>query len=251
MGVENNSGGGAPAAAEIAPDAIEPAAAVAEPIASTLEGEAAPAPAPAAEEVLAVVEPEAVIEPAAPVEPAPPVEGEKPAEVAAEPQAPAAPVYEEFKIPEGLQVAPEQLTAFTSTIGKYGLTQEAGQELMNLHAQTLQQATEAMAQRQQDVFAETRRGFVQDFDKSAGNKRDTILNDAKWAITELIPDAKARRELWDVFAFTGAGDHKAVINAFASAAKRLREANPPPKALPQNPAKGGTAADRRYGKTPS
>lgn len=178
--------------------------------------------------------PEPVVE-AAPIEP----------EVAAEP---VAPVYTDFSLPEGLSAAPEQVEAFTGVLGKYGLTQEAGQELMNLHATALKQAADAMAQRQQDVFVETRRGWVQQFDKGAGNRRDTILNDAKFAITSTITDAKERAALWQVLGdVTGAGDHPAVVNLLGKIGARLRERNAPPSPIPNNAAKSANPADRRYG----
>ena len=198
-------------------------------------------------------------EPAPAAEAAPAVEAkpaeEKPAEAAKPDAAPAegegvqaapAPAYQDFTLPEGLQAAPEQMTAFTGVLGKYGLTQEAGQELMDLHAETLRQMQTQMEQRQQDVFAETRRGWVAEFEKGAGNRRDTILNDAKFTISEVIKDPKERAELWNVFAFTGAGDHPAVINALAKVAKKLRERTAPASPVPQTPERGANQADRSY-----
>lgn len=218
------------------------------------EAEASPAPA----EVAAPSEPEAAAPAETPVEgaaadPAAQAAAEPGAEGEAKPEAeaPKAPAYTDFKMPEGVTADTAVLGAYTNILGKYGLSQEAGQELLDFHANTLKQAQEAMDQRQRDVFAETRAGWVKDFDKGAGNKRDTILNDAKWAITDLVKDTKQREALWNVLAFTGAGDHPAVINAFASAAKRLRERAAPPPGLPQNGAKSGSAPDRRYGRTPS
>ena len=105
-----------------------------------------------------------------------------------------------------------------------------------------------MAQRQQDVFVETRRGWVQQFDKGAGNRRDTILNDAKFAITSTITDAKERAALWQVLGdVTGAGDHPAVVNLLGKIGARLRERNAPPSPIPNNAAKSANPADRRYG----
>lgn len=238
--------GGAPAdAGAVAAVPAEAAIVAAEAPAEAAVEAPAPSAVEGADEAAPAAEPEA---PAAEAEPVAPAEGEAPpAEAApAEPVEPVAPVYETFTLPDGFQAAPEQIEAFTGVLGKYGLTQEAGQELMDLHATSLKAMGEQLQQHQMDVFAETRRGWVQDFDKSAGNRRDTILNDAKWAITELVPDEKARTALWSVLAFTGAGDNKAVIGAFASAAKRLRErAAPPPPVPPRG--KPQSAPDRRYG----
>lgn len=197
---------------------------------------------------------------AAPVEPkaepakeeAKPAEEAKAAEADAEtkPAEPVAPVYAEFKLPEGIQVAPDQIEAFTTTIGPMGLTQEQGQQLMDLHTAEIKKAADALTQRQIDTFADTRKSWVNDFAKQSGNRRDTILADAKTAITKAVPNAEARAELWNVLAFTGAGDHPAVINAFAALGKRLSERPAPPTPLP---AKTGPTnpADRRYGVRPS
>jgi hypothetical protein len=212
--------------------------------------EAAPEAAPAAI-VEAPAEP--VAEPAAEpvVEPAPVVaEAPKP-EVAAEPApAPEPIVYQEFKLPEGIQAAPEQIEAFTGLASKFGLNQEAAQELMDLHSGVLKQFTDGYAkqvdQRQLDVFAETRAGWRKDVDKRFGNRRDTTVNDARSAVDLLITDPKARKELRDVLDFSGVGDHPAIIGWMAAATKALRERAAPPKGLPPKgvPAR---AADRRYG----
>jgi hypothetical protein len=244
-----------------------PVAAAPEPVAAPAAAPAAPAPAvlseapPAAEpEAPAAPAPEApaaeapAAEPAAPAAEAPapaaPAEGEKPAaEAAPAAEAPAveAPKYAEvLKVPDGMTIAPDQLTGYSDLLGKHNLSPEVGQELMDFGAGIIKQAEEKMTQRQVDVFTETRRGWVQDAQKQFGNKFDTTVNDAKFAITQLVPDKKARAELWNVLAFTGAGDHPAVIGAMAAAAKILRERGAPGKGLPQNGAKTGSPADRRY-----
>lgn len=224
----------------------EPVAGAAETAPAT---EAEPSPVPAE---VAAPEPEAAAPAEVPAEEGAAVEA-KP-EAAPDAEAPPAPVYEAFKMPEGITAAPEQIEAFTNLLGTTDVrTQEGAQALMDLHTASLKKfaetyATEA-AQRQQDVFAETRAGWVRDYHEQAGNKADTILNDAKWAITDLVKDEKQRTALWDVLAFTGAGDHPALITAFASAAKRLRERAAPAQSLPQNGAKSGSPADARYGRT--
>lgn len=223
----------APAAAEVAPEAAA-APIVETPAEPVAEAPAEPKPAEAP-----------VAEVAKPVEPAKAPEAAKP-EVAVEAEAPVAPVYEAFKLPEGLQVAPEQLETFTALLGENKLTQEAGQKFMDMHGEVLKKFSADMAQRQLDVFDETRAGWRKDFDKSAGNRRDTVLNDAKWAIEQIVPDETARKDLWNVLAFTGVGDHPAMINALAATAKKLRERAAPPRGVPP---KGPPqrAADKRYG----
>jgi hypothetical protein len=102
-----------------------------------------------------------------------------------------------------------------------------------------------MREGQVDAFAETRAGWVKDFETSAGNRRNTILADAKAAVLHAVPDDKTRAELWNVLALTGAGDHPAVIRAFAAIGKGLRERAAP---SPGTPAKTTLSpAERRYG----
>lgn len=179
------------------------------------------------------------------------VEGEvKPEEAAAEgaePPKAAAPVYTEFKLPEGATADEPTMSAFKNILAKNNLTQEAGQELVDFHNNIVQQTQKAVEQRQQDAFADTRRGFVQDFEKSAGNRRNTVLNDAKWAITELMPNEKSRKELYSVLAFTGAGDNKYVISLLAAAAKKMREGAAPGPSTPMNGPNNLSPAERRYG----
>lgn len=183
---------------------------------------------------------------AAPEAPAEPPKAEAASETPAEPAQPEPLVYQDFMLPEGMTVPEERMNEFKTLAGGLRIPQEEAQKFLDLHAGIVRQTQEAMDQRQRDVFAETRRAWVKDVDKTYGNRRDTVLGEAKWAIGELVKDETQRRELYDVLAFSGVGDHKAVINAFASAARRLRERAAPPTDLPPKGAPQ-TAADRRYG----
>jgi hypothetical protein len=243
------------AGAEPAPVAVEPvAAAPAEGAAAVVEA------APTAE---ALVEPvtEAPVEPVVDAEPAggdptkaadgkdpKVVEPAKPAEPVVE-TAPAEPIaYADFTIPEGLVVEPKQIESFHGVLNKFGLNQEAGQELMDLHAATLKDAVTATEQRNADRFAEMRSDWVKQVDKQYGNKRDTVINDAKWAIETLIPDKKQREAVWGAMSLTGAGDHPAMVGLMAAVAKKLRERNAPSATLPTRPS--ANKADQRYGAEP-
>lgn len=243
-----------PAAGSADPPIVAPAA-VAAPVAESAPVVAAEVAAPAlvaaesAPAVEAPVEQPAPVEGAAPVVEAPAAEAKPPEEGAAKPEVvaePVKPAYPEFKIPEGVKAEPAVMSAYNNVLGKYAIPAEAGQELLDFHANQMRAAQQQMVQQQQDTFAETRKGFVRDFEKAAGNRRDTILGDAKWAINYLIPDKKQRAEFHSVLAFTGAGDHKAVIGALASAAKHLREREAPGPGVPSQ-TNSTSAADRRYG----
>ena len=231
-------------AAPVAQPAVEaPITATAEPSAEPVVPPTAAEGAPS--EVLAA-EP-AAAEPVTEAAPAEPTTEAAPAE-------PAPLTFTEFKMPEGIKAEPKQIEAFTELLGKVDpRTQEGAQALLDLHAASLKEFAETYAkdaaQKQQDVFAETRKTWVDDFYKQAGNKRDTILNDAKWAIGDIFKNADERKSFTDLLAYTGAGDHPAMIMALSKVAKRLRERTAPPQGLaaraePSNP------ADKRYGAAP-
>ncbi len=142
-----------------------------------------------------------------------------------------------------------QLGAYTGILAKHNISPEAGQELMDLGATLVRSQIDATVQSQHDAFAETRRGWVQEVDKF-GNQRDTIINDAKFAIVDTIKDAKERQAVWDVLGMTGAGDNPQFIKAMAKIGKRLRERSAPPADLPNSQQRNGSPADRRYGGKP-
>jgi hypothetical protein len=233
----------APAGGETIPSVVEPS--VAESVVET------PVEPVAVEEpvVETPAEPVAVEEPVVetPAEPVVETPSETPTEEPAaevEAQAPEAPTYEEWKVPDGLTMDAEHIESFNSVIGKYGLSQEAGQELMEFGGILIKQAHEQMAQQQQEAFNSTRQNWVKEFERQAGNQRNTILNDARSVIKDAIPDDKARADLWEVLAYTGAGDHPAVINMLASIGKRSREGKAPGPSIASNIS--GNPADRRY-----
>jgi hypothetical protein len=225
------------------------------------------AAAPASEVVVAPVAPGTVLpvaeaaadsppqaEPAAAEAPAEPL-ADKPVEAAPEAKVEAEPVpepvveapitYDAFKLPEGLTPSDEILTPFTELLSQHKLSQEDGQKLIDLHTTALKEAVQAMDQRQRDVFEETRAGWRKDFDKQAGNRKQTLVNDAKWLKTQILPDQKARDAFDDAMGYTGMGDHPAFIGFMAATAKKLRERSAP---APSLPAKGAPTApwDKRY-----
>lgn len=222
-----------------------------EPVAAEAPAEAAPAPAPAPSAIEAAPEaaPEAAAAPEGP-EAAPEAKPEAPpdpapdaaaAEVA--PETPA-PVYD-FKAPEGVEVTPERLGEFTTILSEFKASPELGQRLLDLHATTLKQGMETLEQRQRDVFDQTRAGWRSDVNREFGNRRDTVVNDARAAIVAAFPDPKERAQVYQTLAFTGAGDHPKIIKLIGTLGARLRER---PAPGPGTPPKGQplSKADQRY-----
>ena len=235
---------------EIAPvEAVAPTPAVdAAPVVETPVVAAEPVVETAAEPVAEVVETAPAEAPAA----EPVAEGEKPVEAAPAEEAKAAepePVkieYADFTMPEGVKAAPEQIEAFTGVLSKYGLSQEVGQELMDLHAAALRNMAEATTQNQQDVFMDVRRGWRAEVDKQFGNRRDTVMNEAKAIKAAVLTDAAEIKAFNDMLDYTGVGDHPAMVNFMAKAARRISERSAPPPGLSAK-TQTQSAADRRYG----
>lgn len=210
----------APVAAEAAPAAAEgpaPAEALAEP--------AAPAPEAAAPEQPAADEAKAA---------------EPEAEAAAEP---AAPTYEPWKLPDGLALAEAQSSALGNIFGKYGLTQEAGQELVDFAGTILADRQQQMLQDQHDTFLETRRKWANQTERELGNRYNTVTADARAAMELAVP-AKEREAFTHMLRITGAGDHPLFIKAWGALGKKLREARAPGPLTPTPPQE--RREDRRY-----
>lgn len=210
-----------------------------------------PAPAP-----LVTAEPAPIVEaPIAPVENAPVAEAPKVGEApkvedatAEKPPVeakPAAPAYTDFKVPEGAKIDPAKISAYTNILGKYGITQDGGQELLDFHGNAVREVVEHVAQEQRDVFEKTRSHWVKDAKKEFGNRYDTVLSDAKWAIQQFGGNKAQIKELLSLYDFGGAGDHPAEIRAWANVAKKLKERQAPATPIGQR-ANEGPAWDKRY-----
>lgn len=160
--------------------------------------------------------------------------------------APELPTYTEFKLPEGFAAEKPQMDAYKNVLTKYNLPQEAGQELLEFGAQSVKDAIKAEAQRQQDVFTETRRKWSKDIDKEFGNRRDTVLQNANWVLSTYGGTKAQIKELNDALGYTGAGDHPAIVRTLHNISKVLREREAAPQGLPKN-TQSVPAYDRRYG----
>lgn len=225
----------APSSAVPSPAVVDAAPAAASPTETPATPEPDATPTPAADAPAA--------EPAAET-PAADAPADAPVEGAVEA---AAPKQFEFTIPETVKADPATMSAYNNVLGKYSISQEAGQELLDFHANAMKTATDQMTQHQLDVWAETNSKWQEDFKKSAGNRYDTILNDAKFAFSDTIKDVKERKAVWAALEMTGAANHPTVINAMSKIGKRLREGSARSAGAPNTGAKTGNPADRRYG----
>lgn len=153
--------------------------------------------------------------------------------------------YEPWTLPENVSLAEDQTSALNNIFTKGNISPELGQEIVTYGAGLIQKAQEALVQQQHDVFAKSRAAQRQEFEKQAGNKRETIVNDAKAGLAAAVPNAKARAALLDVLGATGAGDNTHIIHAFANIGRQARERSAPGPSL--STPKPKSAAERRYG----
>lgn len=167
-------------------------------------------------------------------------------EQAAEPEPKVFPTYEDWTVPEGMEMQTEQTGALNNIFGKHNLSQEAGQEIIDYGSGILRKAQEQMAQHQQEVWADTQTTWRKDCQTQFGNRYNTMVNDAKTAITEAVPNDKDRAALWDALNLTGAGNHPAVVKAFAAIGRRSRERGAPAPNISSTVQK--SPAERRYGR---
>ncbi|HEV2674142.1 MAG TPA: hypothetical protein VGV37_06330 [Aliidongia sp.] len=250
--------GGAPAVAQpVADGAVAPAAPVVEQ-APVVAAEPSPvAPADAAPIVETPVEPSdhtktaSLLEEAGKVEdPAKPAEEPKPGEEPpTEPQAEKpAMVYEPFKTPEGVTLLPEQVDNYTKVLSEHGISQEAGQALLDRH---LAACTEYAAMVDKGVLERQHQAFA-DFRANEAKKimGDPVLggagfNTTKVAVAEMrdhfVSDAprgsdRYKAEMAEFNQFlsnTGAGDMLPLWRLLNNVARKFKE--PAPAAVDYRP----------------
>ena len=167
--------------------------------------------------------------------------GEKPAEPEAKPAAeapaeavveaptdPAAWVYD-FKLPEGVEPAAEQISAYTDVLREHRIPPETGQKLLDLHTATIQRMAENTLADQHKAFADVRRQWREEV--IGGSGYETALRAIARARDAVVSESD--RPAFDRFLRdTGAGDHPAFLRAMYRVANLLDEP-PAPHPMPR------------------
>jgi hypothetical protein len=227
----------APAAAETAPKAPETKA---EPAAPKPESkpEAKPEPAPEAKKESPAESgdkpPETKPEAKEPPKPETKPEGEKKPEAevketaeakpetkpepAKEPQAP--PTYDKLAIPEGVKLDDSRVAKFDEIVGKAELAAKTDphaalatfrQDAVNFHIEEIQRVAKAVQDNQINVWnklVETRVNEIKSDPKLGGNRIETSLGNAKYALENLIPGfSKEQAARWLKVADAGGVSH--------------------------------------------
>lgn len=162
-------------------------------------------------------------EPDTPADPAKPAD--KPAEIAA-PVIPDKYDFKDVKLPEGLTLNDDIVKAVEPLFKKYGLTQEAANELVAAHGEALAKVeTAAEAQREtefKDWMKTNAENNVKAIQKEWGHEFDGNLKVAQRGLARVFgPEGKA---LLDE---TGLGSHPAFLKAFLTVGKMVQEDTPP------------------------
>lgn len=139
----------------------------------------------------------------------PPTEPAKP-EVKPEPTAGAPEKYEPFKLPEGFKLDDKVTTEVSATFKELGLSQEAGQKLVDFYSKHLNEAVQAPAK----LWADTQAQWNKDIGDRFGDKADGVRADINKAIDSSLPPslAKSLRTAMDM---TGAGSNPDVVEALS------------------------------------
>jgi hypothetical protein len=132
--------------------------------------------------------------------------------------------YKDFTLPKDVKLDEAVLAEFKTVAKQAGLTQEAAQSLMNLHAKVVQ-ATETAAATE---FANTNKTWmdtVKADPEIGGAKFDAMRVTVGKGLDAIFPNdpggARAFREALD---FTGAGNNPAVVRGIFRLAKAIVEA---------------------------
>lgn len=163
-----------------------------------------------------------------------PVEGET---KASEAEAPITPVFEDFKIPEGVTVDAEKIGEFktalvefeTKTKASHEEVQAFGQSLIDRHIKGVEEAQTKLLNKLIEDGKKERESWKDSFLKSPefANRTDTVLNSAIDAINIYGGTKEQQQEFRDLMASTGVGNHPAMIRMLSN----MMIAKPEPKQL--------------------
>ena len=180
---------------------------------------------------------------------------------------PPAPVYEAFKLPEGLEANPEKIGAFTGLLSEteariaadpaqlHAALQEFGQKLVDFHAAEASGAAERLQasyqQAQLENWKQTREGWRSEFENDpvlGKNRKDTTLNRLGGLMTMYGQTEGADRlaALRDTLTLTGVGDHIEMLRFANWAASRLTETSRVVRPMIPRMPQPANKADRLY-----
>ncbi len=181
------------------------------------------------------------------------VEAEKPAE-------PEPIKYEPFTLPDGIEPEADKIGKYAEVLGKHRITQEVGQELLDMHTDSLRAYADYLGERTladqhaafDNVRADWRKQVMGDsqiggagWETAKGviaRTRDLFMSGSKPGTQEYSKDSQ---EFNDFLRVTGAGDHPAFLKFLHNVGRRFDEPALPPANIKPSPNNG--AAPRQRG----
>lgn len=159
-------------------------------------------------------------------------------------------VYEPFKAPEGVALAAEQVTAFTSILNDAALSpQDRAQRLVDLYAAEAANFAKTTRQAQIDAFGKLQQKWIDVFvadPELGGARQETTLAETYRIIQEFGGTKDQQNELFKQLDYTGLGNNIGLIRLLTNIYRRVGEPTPitpnPPRTTP------GNRADKWYGK---
>jgi hypothetical protein len=134
---------------------------------------------------------------------------------------PGAPdTYSNWNVPEGWQIQDEANTQINTMFKDIGLSQEAGQRLVDFYVQKTEEAAQAPYKMYEQMRKDWRDEVAKDPD--IGGRLDQVRQTIGRAINSL-GDARLAQSFREAMDLTGAGDNPAFIRAFYRFAQRLTE----------------------------
>lgn len=246
---------------------VTPTPAPATPVApvptDSVQPSVAPAPAVEATPVAPVAEskPETVLgealtppvvqpTPDTPAEVTPPVVEPKTTEGQSEEPAPP-PVYDAFKLPEGITLKDERVKEFTNVLAEletkskldHVLAQEFGQKMVDFHIAEVKQTVENINKYYQDNWERQKVQWKENFLKDpeiGGNRFQTTVDSALTFIRTHGGTPEQQAEFRNLMESSGLGNHSAVIRLLANAGRAMSEGKPLAASKPVSPPKSKT-----------
>ena len=204
---------------------------------------------PAVKDPTAQAKPEAAPAEAKPEDEAKPVSAAAavPEALAETPKPP--PSYQPYTVPEGFNLDQSRLGEFntilagTEVAGKadHAAMQELGQKLVDFYRDEVGRISEAVAANQRNVWnrlTEQRFNELKNDAELGGNRIDTTLGNAKYALEALVGLSKQEAsQLISVMDAGGVSHHRLAIKMLNNIYELLREPEPVPPQLPSMPSR--------------
>jgi hypothetical protein len=133
--------------------------------------------------------------------------------------------YEPFKVPEGYEIPEEMNTQISEMFKKHGLTQTAGQELVDFYTKNVTEAADGPVKLWQDMQTQWRDENIKG---PLGNGKDDLKPEVKANVAKVINSLPADMQgpFKEAMDLTGAGNNPAFVRALNALAQFVTEGKP-------------------------